>query len=293
MNNATATSAAGRPTAWRLAVMLLGCAALALGSVWVRIADSGPVAAGFWRLVLALPALALLARTSAEPLLGLPRRTMLAVAIGGLFFAADLAAWHLGIMLTRLGNATLFGNSGSVILVAYGLVSLRRWPRAAEWGAFAAAIAGSAILLGRSLEVNRATLIGDLLCVLAGVLYTGFIVLLRNARAELGSWSLLFWASLAGAPLLLGIALALGEPVWPHHWGPLLALAFLSQVLGQGLMVYSFRFFSPLVIGLALLTQPVVAVVLGWAVFHEALGGLDLVGMALVGAGLVLARSSG
>ena len=92
--------------------------------------------------------------------------------------------------------------------------------------------------------------------------------------------------------LLLGTAMAMGEPVWPTNWLPVIALAFTSQVVGQGLLVYALRHFSPFVVGLALMTQPAIAVTVGWAVFGEVLGPLDFLGMALVGAGLVLARST-
>jgi drug/metabolite transporter (DMT)-like permease len=63
-------------------------------------------------------------------------------------------------------------------------------------------------------------------------------------------------------------------------------------VIGQGLLVYALRHFSPLVIGLALLTQPAVSVVVGWFQFGEVLTPLDGLGMVLVGMGLVLARGS-
>lgn len=275
-----------------LAALIIGNAALALGPWWVRMADSGPVSAGFWRLALAVPFLALLARMNGQRLTGFPRATWLAIAGAGLFFAADLASWHVGIGMTRLGNATLFGNAGSIILMAWGLIALRRTPRVNEGLAFAAAILGSAILLGRSLNIDHVTLVGDLLCVLAGFLYTFYILLLQGARANLGSWSLLTWSSTAGLPVLLGIALLLGEPVLPTVWWPLLGLAFTSQLIGQGLLVFALKHFSPLVIGMALLTQPAVAVVVGWFAFGEVLGLLDGVGMTLVAAGLVLARGS-
>ena len=74
------------------------------------------------------------------------------------------------------------------------------------------------------------------------------------------------------------------------NWWPLIALALLSQVTGQGLLVYSLKHFTPLVVGLTLLTQPAVAVTVGWFVFGEALVPLDFIGIALVGAALVLAR---
>lgn len=280
------------PRAVHVGALVAGNLALALGPWTVRLADTGPVAAGFWRLALALPLLALMARANRQRLVGgFSRAVWLAVAGAGVFFAFDLAAWHAGIQQTRLGNASLFGNSGSIIVMAWGLISLRRLPRPGEVLAFVSAIAGAAILMGRSLEIDTATLRGDLLCLLAGFFYAVYILLLGSARARLGGWSLLFWSSVIGAPLLLFLALLLGEQVWPQSWWPLLALALGSQVIGQGLLIYSLRHFSALVIGLMLLTQPAVSVLIGWLAFDETLGLLDGLGMALVAASLVIVRA--
>ena len=271
---------------------MLGNLALALGPWSVRLADCGPVSSAFWRMALALPLLALFARRAGQPLGGLTRKGWLAVAAAGVLFALDLASWHLGIERTRLGNATLFGNSGSVILMAWGLIALHRRPRTGEWAALAFALGGAAILLGRSVEIGTRTLTGDLFCILAGFLYTFYILLLQNARVRTGHWTLLFHATLAGAPVLLALGILRGEPVIPHVWWPLLVLALGSQVIGQGLVVYALRHFSTLFIGLALLSQPAVAVLVGWFVFHESLVPIDFLGMVMVGAGLVLARGS-
>ena len=290
MGNAT-----GLKSNWsglHFAALLGGNVALAIGSWPVRLVDTGPVAAGFWRLILAVPLLALLARANRQPLTGFSPRTWVIMVGAGVFFALDIAAWHIGIGLTRLGNATLFGNSGSLILMAWGIYVLKRRPHPAEVLALAAALGGSAILLGRSLEIDDTALVGDLFCLLAGFLYAFYILLLQGARANLGGWTLLAWSSLAGAPIMLGIALMLGEPVWPQNWIPIILITLGSQIIGQGLIVYALKHFSALVIGLALLTQPVAAVVIGWFAFGEALGWLDAIGMALVAAGLVLARSS-
>ncbi len=257
----------------------------------MRLADSGPVAAGFWRLFLPLPVLFLLARVNRQQLSGFSRVTWLAIIAAGVIFALDLAAWHIGIGMTRLGNATLFGNSGSLIVMVWGLIALRRRPRGAELLALLAAMTGAAILFGRSIELSAETFAGDLFCNLAGFFYAFYILLLHRARERLGSWSLLAWSSLAGAPVMLAIALALGEPVWPQVWWPLLTLAFGSQLIGQGLLVYALKHFPPLIIGLALLCQPVIGVLAGWYAFGEMLTLWDVAGMAMVAAALVIARA--
>ncbi len=294
MTNATAgTSPEER--SWNglhLAALLGGNAALAMGPYFVRLADSGPVSAGLWRLVLAIPFLALISLASGQKLTGFRPQVWLAMAGAGMFFALDLGSWHIGIGMTRLGNASLFGNAGSLIVMAWGLIALHRKPRLNEWLAFALAILGAGVLMGRSLEIGRATLTGDLFCLTAGLLYAGYIMLLQRPRASLGNWSLLTWSSLAGAPVLLGIALARGEPVLPTVWWPLIALAACSQIVGQGLLIFSLRHFSPLVFGLALLAQPAISVAAGWLAFGETLGWMDVAGMAMVAAGLALARST-
>lgn len=274
-----------------LAALMGGNVALAFGPLLVRLSDAGPVSAGFWRLSLAVPVLFLLALANRQPVTGFARSTWLAIAGAALFFALDLASWHVGIETTRLGNATLFGNAGSLLLMVWGLFTLRRAPNVPEWLSLGAAVTGAGILFGRSLEISHATLIGDLFCLLAGFLYTFYILLIQAERARIGSWALLAWSTLFGAPVLLAIALLRGEPVLPTNWWPLLTLALTSQLIGQGLLVYALKHFRPLIVGLVLLTQPVVSIVVGWVVFGEVLTVWDGLGMVLVAGALVLARA--
>ncbi|MEM9501417.1 MAG: DMT family transporter [Pseudomonadota bacterium] len=278
---------------WLLLVALFGGnIALALGPWFVREADTGPVSAAFWRLFLALPFLMVFAKVAGQRIGGMPRKTLALVAIGATAFAMDLASWHVGIGMTRLGNATLFGNAGSIILLFWGFIIARMLPRGMEWLAIVCALGGASILLGRSLEISTQTFIGDLFCLTAGVLYAVYLLTLQGARGQFGSWSLLAWVSVFGCPVLLVLALALGEPVWPTDWTPILILFVTSQLIGQGLLVYSLGHFPPLIIGLALLTQPAVAAVIGYARFGEMLVPLDIVGMVLLGSALVVARAS-
>lgn len=275
-----------------LAALIGGNVALAMGPWFVRMADTGPVAAGFWRIALALPVLAFLARANGQPLGRLPRKAVLVIMLGGVFFGLDIAAWHVGIGLTRLANAALFGNAGSLVLMIWGFIVWRRLPGGREWPALAAALAGAAILMGRSLEISPFTLLGDWFCLLAGLFYAGYLIILKDARNGLGGWTVLTWSSASSAVVLLAIALIAGETIMPTDWRPVVGLAISSQLIGQGLLVYALRHFTPLVIGVALLCQPAVAALAGWLSFGEVLTPVDLLGIALVGSALVLARIS-
>lgn len=270
--------------------LILANVALAFGPLFVRMADTGPVSAGFWRLTLALPVLALLAMQQREPLSGYRGAIWWLLAAGGVAFALDLATWNFGIERTKLANATLFGNMGSVIMVVYGFIISRAWPHKAEVGAVTLAIGGAVLLMGSSYELHVRNLVGDLFCLAAGVLYVVYLLIIRHVRTDMGSWSVLVWSTVFGTLPLLAIALAMGEPVWPTDWTPVIALAICCQLIGQGLMVYSLRHFSPVVLGLALLSQPAIAAATGWLAFGEGLSLADWAGMVAIGAALVLVR---
>jgi drug/metabolite transporter (DMT)-like permease len=263
---------------------------LAAGPWMVRLADVGPVAAGFWRLALAVPFLAFLAwrqqRGRAFPGWGL----IAAIAAGGIFFAADLGAWHAGILMTKLANATLFGNFASLLFTVYGFVLLRRAPRAVQLVAFALALIGTVLMIGGSYELSRRHFTGDLLALLAGLFYAFYLVAIDRARQAMKPWPVLAVATAAATLPLLACALLLGERIVPGDWTPLILLSISSQLIGQGLLVYAMGHVSPVVTGLCFLIQPIAAAAIGWVVFGERLSGGDWIGALLVCAALVLIR---
>jgi drug/metabolite transporter (DMT)-like permease len=270
--------------------LLLGNVALAFGPWLVRLADTGPVAAGFWRVTLALPFLWIVA-IGVKQRPHWPRRTLVWVIFGAAtFYALDLAAWNAGIRLTKLGNATLFGNVGSFVLVAWGLWLARRWPKGLQELAIILAMVGAGLLMGSSYELSARHVRGDLLTLVAGLLYGGYLVLIERVRGELQPLPVLILATLFAIPPLLIISVGSGEQLWPHDWTPLLIFALSSQVVGQGLLVYALGTFPPLIVGLALLTQPAISSLIGWLAYREGLSALDWIGAAAIAAALVLVR---
>lgn len=279
-----------KPHAFAFAALIAGNVALAFGPWLVRLADTGPLAAGFWRLGLAVPMLALLGRAVGQPLGRPDRRTIAVIATAATFFAADLACWHFGIRLTKLGNATLFGNISSFAFAAYGLWLARSWPKPVQALALLLAAGGCALLMSESYELSAANLRGDVLSLLAGILYAFYLIGVERVRSTVKPLPLLVVASSVGAILLLGAAIGTGEKVVPTHWAPLIALAIGSQLIGQGLLVFAIGEVPPLVVGLALLTQPAVSAAIGWIAYREHLSLRDWLGASAIAAALVLVR---
>jgi len=270
--------------------LLLGNVALAFGPWLVRLADVGPVAAGLWRLTLALPFLLIVAKATRQPPHWPRKAIVVTVLVAAIFYALDLAAWNAGIRLTKLGNATLFGNSGSFVFVIYGLWLARRMPTTRQGSALALAIGGAALLMSSSYELSPKNFTGDLLTLVGGLFYGGYLIFVDRGRTELQPMPLLLLITLFAIPPLLIISGAAGEQIWPHDWTPLLIFALSSQVLGQGLLVYSIGTLPPMVVGLALLTQPAISAVIGWLAYRERLSLVDIIGALAIAAALVLVR---
>jgi drug/metabolite transporter (DMT)-like permease len=281
-----------KPARFAFAALLLGNIAIAFGPLLVRYADTGPVASGFWRLALAVPVLAIMGYRNGFRFAQVKPDILYYLAFAGLFFGLDIVAWHIGIFQTKLANSTLFANCASLLLVIYGIFMARALPGRQQITAIILAFAGAALLLGQSFELSPRHLTGDLLCLLAGILYTFYLILMIRVRATTESFGALALASLAAAAVLLPVAILLGERIMPLDWTPLLILAFSSQIFGQGCLTYALPHFSPLVIGLALLLQPALSAAAGWIAFAEILTPFDLLGGIMVMAALVLVRIS-
>src|SRR3546814_13681131 len=89
-------------------------------SPWfVRLADVGPVAAGFWRLTLAVPLLFAGAIAGGWRPRAMPRALWVPLTLAGLCFAGDLGAWHIGLRQTTLAYPTLFCTCPTLIYPLY------------------------------------------------------------------------------------------------------------------------------------------------------------------------------
>lgn len=288
MPHSTPAASIGTP---RLAfpALILGNIILAFGPVLVRLTDVGPTSAAFWRLALALPFLLLLARKELTQV-RLSAGEWGLMGLAGLFFAGDLASWHLGILHTKVANATVFGNISAVLLPLWGIVMLRQTPGKWQKIAIVLAATGALVMMGGSYETSPRYLKGDLLCLFAGFLYTFYVLLLQGARRKLGSWSVLTVATAAATLPTLAFAMLLGEKIMPTDWTWVIVLALSSQLIGQGLMVYAMGWFSPLILGLSLLLQPVVAALIGWLLFGETVTPTDLLGAVAIAIALILVR---
>jgi drug/metabolite transporter (DMT)-like permease len=276
---------------------MLGAVAIAFSSILVRLSHASPSTAAIFRCAYALPLLGLLAWREDRRFGPRSLRSRRAALAGGVFFAVDLLLWHHSIGDIGAGLATVLANVQVVLvpLVAWAVLSER--PGRQILAALPIALLGVVLISGvlEHSAYGRDPLRGALFGLGAGIAYVGFLLLLRQGGADLRRPAgPLFDATAVATILCTVIGVIVGDadlaPDWPGA-GWLIVLALTSQVVGWLLITVSLPRLPAALTSLLLTVQPVGSVILAALIFGEAPSDVQLLGVAAVLGGLVIATS--
>jgi drug/metabolite transporter (DMT)-like permease len=279
----------GRPVA-RAA---LGAACISSSAILVTLADVGPATTAFYRCALALPALVPLAVLEQRKNGPRPVRRRLSAWVAGLFLAVDLILWNHSIADVGAGVATVLGNLQVLFVGILAWLLFRERPGRRYLimlpVVFLGVVLVSGLIGGRAAGLDPLAGIGY--GIGTSVAYAGFLLILRqNAGPNRHIAGQLADATAAAAvgSLLLGLAfggLQLHIP-W-HSLGWLLILALMSQTVGWLLITSSLPRLPAAMSSLLLLLQPAAALVLADVVLGERPTPIQVLGAALVCAGVL------
>ena len=276
-----------------LAALLAGATFIALSPIWVRLSETGPTAAAFWRVALASPALWLLrpGTHGATSPLSLHWKLLLAA---GIAFAGDLAVWHTSIKLTSVANSTLLANLASIFVTLAMWLLWKQRPRGLFLAGLVTALAGVGMLVETSATLSPIALAGDALGVVTAMFYAWYLLAVKELRDRgAATVELMAITSTITAVLLLPVALGSGErmlPLTTLGWMTLIGLALVSHAAGQGLITYALAHLPAAFSSVSLLFQPVMAAAFAWVLLGEALTPMQIAGGGVVLVGIYLSR---
>ena len=216
-------------------------------------------------------------------------------AAAGTFFAADLILWHHAIADVGAGLATTLANLQVVLVAVAAWALLGEKPARRVVLAVPLVFAGAVLISGVIGEgaYGEDPVLGAVFGVGTAVAYTGFILVLREAGRDLRRPAgPLFEATFAATIVAIAAGALLGEvdlvPSWPGH-GWLVTLALTSQVLGWLLIAVALPRLPASLTSIVLTVQPVGSVLLGIVLLGEEPAALQLAGVAVIVAGIVIA----
>ena len=292
----TATDPAGRPRLLPLIAIFAGSFCFALTPVFVKSADVGPIATGFWRMVLALPLVWAWCRIEARRRGARPRRRagdtrwLVASAVA---IALDLSLWHSSFIYTSVANAALLGSLHPIV-VAIGAWFLfgETVTRTFVVGLVVAVVGAIALARAGAGEFSAVAL-GDVLAVLSTLGFSAYALTLKRLRQTLPTATIMLWTLTLAPTMLLPIAAAAGEtllPQSPRGWLVVAGFALIGNVAGQSMMTYAFAHLPASFGAVSLLVVPVFAALFAWLLFGETVNAAQAVAGAAVLAGIVLAE---
>src|SRR3954471_3133049 len=279
-----------------LVALVLGGILVGCSPILVRVSELGPIATAFWRLALALvPLVLLFARRGGG---GGPLPATIAehvtASLPGVFLAGDLAAWHTSLHMTSVTNSTLLANMAPLFVTLASWLFLHQRIKGSFVAALGLSIAGVVVLNGASVSLaGESHLHGDGVALGAACFYAGYFIFLARARHAFSTSVVMLWSTVAAAICVPPMAVLFETKLLPltfGGWAVLLGLGWLVHAGGQGLIAFSLAWLPATFSSLTLLIQPVVAAVLAWIVLSEPLRPPQVIGGAVVLAGILLAR---
>ena len=289
--NAAARAAGGPPPA---VLATLGAACISASAVLIKLADTGTASAAFYRSLLALPLLAVLATLEQRKRGPRPLRSRLWAVLAGVFLAVDLVLWNHAIADVGAGIATLLGNLQVVFVTVAAWLLFRERPGRGYFLALPVVLAGIVLVSGLADHAPGVHSVAGIEYGLGtSVAYAAFLLILRqtstatpHVAAPLAEATLGATAGAAALGLVFGgWQLDIG---WPA-FGWLLLLAMTSGTAGWLLITSSLPRLPASLSSLLLLLQPAAAILLAAVVLGERPTPLQLAGAVLVCGGILVA----
>ncbi|HMD42389.1 MAG TPA: DMT family transporter [Candidatus Acidoferrum sp.] len=275
-----------------LAYLALIAAILCIGwsAIFVRWTDIPGSVSAFYRMlipaVLLVPTF-LIGKKAKPP----SRRSLGIIALGGIFFAGDLALFNSSILQTTAANATLLGNNSPIFVGLLTWLVFRRPPRASFWIGLVMAVCGSLVILRSDLLRHTQFGWGDAMAVGAAAFFAMYLLATEQVRTTTGTLQFLRLAMISTTVALLVINLALRNSFRVPNartWGALIGLGLISQLAGYLALTYALGHLPATVTSVSLLTQGPLTAVLAALLLHETLSAAQVAGgiLVLVGVGV-------
>jgi drug/metabolite transporter (DMT)-like permease len=212
--------------------------------------------------------------------------------LAGLAYGIHFGSWVASLDMTSIAASVTLVTTTPLILAVVALLSGKGSPTLKLWICLALAFIGLALIGSQDFSQGRNALFGDVLAVIGAAAMAAYLMLGKRLGDDLDTLAFSGVATLVGAMSLLATAVALGIPLRPA--GPealfyLALAAIIPQLIGHNLLTWSLKYTTPVVVGIAILGEPVGATILGWIWLGEKVGPMVVAGCVLTLSSVALA----
>ena len=277
-------------TAPILAAIFFGVLCMSTSSIMIRWCSAPALIITLYRLA-ATTSLAAFIKGRSLPfaISRLNRRDIGLMALSGFFLALHLAFWISSLDYTSISSSVLFTNLQVIFVLAFSTFILKESLNRGAILGVVLALGGSALIVGGDLGQGR--LWGDMLALASGLFIAVYILLGRQVRARVNTMEYTLVVSTVAALVIFLTVIIMQMPLTGYpavDW-----LLFVLMGLGPGLgghavLNWALKFVKAHM-AVSILGESVMASILGWIIFNEALVWYQLSGGGMILAGIYLA----
>lgn len=215
----------------------------------------------------------------------LPWKTLRACALGGVFFAVDVAFSFLAYQKTSVADATIIGALAPVCI----MLGAARWfgerVERRDLVFVGTSLAGVTIVAIGSAGSPAFGAWGDVFAAASVLSWTTYWLFSKRARVEIGALEYMASVMLVAAVLMTAFAIVSGEGLaLPRgaDWGWIWLVTIVPGALGHLLVAWSHRHVEAWLGSLITQSQPVVGSLAAWVLLGEQLNAAIVLGGAIV-----------
>lgn len=268
-------------------VLVLALFSVSSTSIVIRVLHSVPaITIAFWRMIIASAVLWICSFfVNPRPL---KRKSLVPVALAGFFLGLHFTCFFLGVRNTSIANATLLGNTGPVFTIAlsfflYKVISKR------VFFSLLIALFGVFLVQRSDFYNSLSTPFGNIISLLSSFCIASVYMISKRIIKENDNISygraLFFYAAITIGVLCI----ATGESLFSFELKDLkwfLFLGVVPSILGHNSLNYALKYFSPTAVASVPLGEPIIASLLGWLLFEEAITKNSLEGAPFILVGI-------
>lgn len=213
------------------------------------------------------------------------------ILLAGAFLAAHFALWIESLSRTSVTSSVVLVAMDPIFVAVLSPLILREKLSWRGWVAVGLGLAGSTVIglpsFGEALSLG-----GNLLALGGAACAGGYLIVGRRVRQRTSLIAYVYVMYTAAALLLIPAVALAGIRVTAvpgMAWLFIVLLGLGPQLLGHTSFNWALRHLTAPAVAMVILLEPVGAALLSWLILHEPPTGLEIVGGAVISAGIYLA----
>ena len=198
--------------------------------------------------------------------------------LAGGFLLLTQLLWAKSLVLTTVTNSTLFHNFHIVFLPVIGCMILKISLSKKFITGIVLTFIGMIIISCSDFNLNYINFRGDGLALLSALTMSFYLLSTQKVSAKQCMVTVNFYVTLVAAIAIFPFILFSSTSIFPTSsigWFSTVGLALICQVIGQGVIAFSLRSVSSLLVAVVMAAEPIITGIGAWIIFQEHLSTLN------------------